>query len=373
MGDEFNKSRPGSIDVAEAARDMAEIARLAAKYNLIVSAAPLPSAPPPIPAPQELPTVEYPSAPEVPGLASAKAPRVFIASFDGTFGGLIGRYFTDEQSPFRKLKHSVGQNYRVDFKRIEREFGSDLIANWDAKRIQSQYDDNWAADGKIQMANLLIGKLRLLLNYGSAALNDEACMRLSSILRNMRFRVPEKGDKREVLTIEQVREIRAAAHTFFNWPSIALAQALMLEIPWLRQVDILGEWVPMSDRSASAIINENKEKWVHGLRWQDIDENNVLRWTITPSRKNSKPKQYELRLKTRPGVMEEINRVPMEKRVGPLIVCEATGLPWAASAFRRKWRLVADRVGVSPNLTCTDGAYFTNKAHGESESRAETL
>jgi hypothetical protein len=62
-------------------------------------------------------------------------------------------------------------------------------------------------------------------------------------------------------------------------------------------------------------------------------------------------------------VMEEINRVPLEKRVGPMIICEATNLPWAAMAFRRKWRLVADKVGVPPTVSCTDGAYFTNKAH----------
>ncbi|WFU64847.1 hypothetical protein [Bradyrhizobium brasilense] len=302
-------------------------------------------------------------------LVAAEAGRALNAvlskpQFDGTFASLIQCYRQHEKSPYHNLKNRVRINYDHTLNRIERDVGTDLVSTWNADRVQSLYDHNWAADGKTAMGHTVIAKLRLLCGFGSVVLNDDACTRLSAILGNMRFTIPT-GRNGDVLTIDHVRAIRSTAHKLFNWPSIALAQAFLLEIPKLKQVDVLGEWVPMSEPGTSDVINGN-EKWLHGLRWSDIDENFVLRRTITSGRKNQQ-KELNVRLTSRAMIMEEINRVPPEKRVGPMIVCELTLLPWAASEFRRKWRIVADKAGVPEGVTSTSGAYFV-----KSKSEVET-
>jgi integrase len=47
-----------------------------------------------------------------------------------------------------------------------------------------------------------------------------------------------------------------------------------------------------------------------------------------------------------PDVMEELAKVPADKRMGPLIVNPATGLPYRQWYFRYLWRHVADRAGI---------------------------
>jgi hypothetical protein len=183
-------------------------------------------------------------------------------------------------------------------------------------------------------------------------LEDESCIRLSTILGNMRF--PVARVRTEVLTRDQARAIRAAAHAQFGWPSIALAQAFQFDIPRLKQVGVIGEWVPLSEPGTSEITNGN-EKWVRGLRWSDIDENLILRKVFRIGRQ-SQPKEFAFNLNRAAMVMEEINKIPPAKRVGPMVVCEFSGLPWTTSEFRRKWRKVADRVGVPRNVKNMDTA-----------------
>ncbi|UPJ62502.1 hypothetical protein [Bradyrhizobium sp. 191] len=279
------------------------------------------------------------------------------AAFDGTFSGLIKAYRTHEKSPYHKLKHSVRKNYDQGINRLDREIGSERVADWTASRVQYMHDNSWAAGGKASMGHSLLGKVRLLCSFGSVVLEDDACTRLSTIIGNMRFEPPPT--RTEILTYDHARAIRATAHNQFNWPSIALAQALQFEIPKLRQVDIIGQWVPLDEPGPDDIKNDH-EKWVGGLMWSDIDENMILRRELPVGRKGeTKPLQNDL--KRLSMIMEEINNVPHWKRTGPMVICEYSGKPWSAAEFRRKWRMVADKAGVPSNIQMTDGARGTNK------------
>jgi hypothetical protein len=309
-----------------------------------------PASPPPSPgqsAAESSPETESPSEPD------AKA------VFDGTFSGLIAAYRTHEKSPYHKLKHAVRKNYDQGINRIDREVGTERVADWNASRIKSIYDTSWAADGKISMGQSMIAKLRLLCSFGSVVLDDRDCTILSAVIGNMRF--APAAARTEILTIQHARAIRAAANTQFAWPSIALAQALQFEIPRLRQIDILGEWIPVNDPGPEDVIN-GAEKWVGGLLWSDIDQNMFLR------REFSNGRMVNCDLRRLSMIMEEINNVPPWKRTGPMIVCEYSGKPWTGSEFRRKWRLVADKAGVPKNIQMTDGARGTNlKSSSESD------
>jgi hypothetical protein len=263
-------------------------------------------------------------------------------AYDGTFRGLIACYQVHDRSPIHQLKHSVRLNYQRSLKRLSKDIGNDRVVSWNADIVQSFFD-RWAAEGKISMAHEMIGKIRLLCSFGALELNDDACIRLSTLIGMKRFQPPATGGLLR-LTRDQARAIRITAREHFGWDSIALAAALQLECPKLKQMDIIGEWVPSSDPAKSEIM-KGPEKWIRGLRWSDLDENFTLRRMIAGRRDQKKEVEYSLRRSQM--TMEEINRVPMERRKGPMIICEFSGLPWTSNEFRRKWKIVAEKAGLS--------------------------
>jgi hypothetical protein len=58
--------------------------------------------------------------------------------------------------------------------------------------------------------------------------------------------------------------------------------------------------------------------------------------------------------KKMPLVMAELERIPMDKRVGPLIVNEYTGLPYTDDVYREHWREAADDAGVPKSIQNRD-------------------
>ena len=282
--------------------------------------------------------------------APAEVTPVASPTFDGTFHGLVWAYRHDARSNYHQLKQKVRANYDSAFKRLIEDVGSERVEEWSAERVKTIYDQSWAANGKLAMGRSMVAKLRLLCSYGSTVLNNDACTRLGAILSNMR--IPNAKSNNERMSREQARAIRIAAREHFGWNSIALAQALQFEFPKLRQVDVIGEWVPLNEGPDSE-IRKDGQKWVHGLQWSDIDENLVLRKTLTSGRRNEQ-RTVEYSLNRSQMVREEINRVPEERRKGPMVICEFNNQPWSTNEFRRKWRIVADNAGVPKNVKNMD-------------------
>lgn len=350
---------------AEEARLRERLAKLAKFKELAIELGIAPDLGPSQQAPKDTPRPAPEARMEEPAPASkaeASTDTEKKAAFDGTFSGLIAAYRTHEKSPYHKLKPSVRRNYDQAINRLDKEAGSEMVADWNAARVQEKHDTSWAAGGKVSMGHSMLAKLRLLLSFGSVVLDSDACTRLSTIIGNMRFEPPPQ--RKEVLTYQQARAIRATAHTQFNWPSIALAQALKFEISKLRQVDIIGQWVPLSEPGPDDIKNDS-EKWVGGLMWSDIDENMTLRRKL-PVGRNGEEQLMEWDLRRLAMIMEEVNSVPQWKRTGPMIICEYSGKPWSPNEFRRKWRIVADAAGIPSNIQMADGARGKNKSYGKS-------
>jgi hypothetical protein len=307
--------------------------------------------------------------PSEPAAPEPAAPESWPWShFNGTFKSLMDCYQQNPKSPFHQLKYNTRQAYERSIKRLVKDVGDQRVADWSADIVQKNYDE-WSAGGrKIAMGHELVGKLRMLCSFGATVLNDDACIRLGGILSNMRFAVSKGSGER--LTADDARSIRAAAREHFGWDSIALAQAFQFSFPKLRQIDVIGEWAPLSDPSPSEIIRGN-EKWVRGLRWSDIDENMILRRVLTSGRRDQH-KEVAYNLKRSAMVMEEINRVPMDKRKGPMIICEFTMLPWSHNEYRRKWRKVADKAGIPKSMKNMDSREKPVADDGAPESGAET-
>jgi hypothetical protein len=342
-------------------RDVAELERLAATYNF--DAAALLQL---LRGKNFLSNLSYPRDP-IPQSPDETVAAEKQPGFDGTFRDLMACYRNHPRSPIHQLKHNIRQGYERSLKRLEKDIGNQRVLDCSADIVQKNYD-KWSAGGKkIAMGHELVGKLRMLCRFGATVLNDDACIRLAGILGNMSFAVSKGSGER--LTADHARAIRATAREHFGWDSIALAQAFQFEFPKLRQIDVIGEWVPISEPGTSEMMKGN-EKWVRGLRWSDIDENMILRRVLTSGRRDQH-KEVAYNLKRSVMVMEEINRVPMEKRKGPMIICEFTMLPWSHNEYRRKWRIVANKAGVPKSIKNVDNREKAT-ADGESESGAET-
>ena len=334
-------------------RDIADYKRIRSEYPDSVSTPATSAAPVPVEPTDRMP---WDASISPPPTVTLPAPEVMpkpmlpwrYEPFDGTFAGLVRHYRVDSGSPYFRLHIKVRKNYDVTINKLMLELGHERIADLTAAKIQSLYD-HWKIGGKLATAHGNIGKIRLLASFGTTALNDDACAKLSIILSKMEFELPQVRTER--LTAEQAIAIRAKAHEMGR-PSIALAQALQYDLK-LKQVEVIGEWLPVSDSSTpDSDVIWNDEKWIRGLRWTEIDDKLVLRrpinWRIPDG------ERFEAELRNYPMVKEELGLINSGSRTGAVVVCEWTGKPWKQTEFRRWWRKVADEAGVPKEVKNMD-------------------
>ncbi|WP_315701451.1 MULTISPECIES: hypothetical protein [unclassified Bradyrhizobium] len=285
---------------------------------------------------QELPPVER--------LKSRTRPELNVE-------GLVALYKSDPNGQYPKLSFRSRENYDAIISIIVRDYGSRRLSEINARTLV-EWHDAWKAGGKIAIAHSKIGMLRRLFSFGATILEDPECLRLSTVLHTLRFKVPKR--RKEQLTAEQVIALRAKAHERER-PSIALAQAFQYDLG-LKQTWVIGEWVPLGEPGDSDISKGNM-KWIRGLRWSDIDENFVLRFAVP-----GQDEPFVANLRQSPMVMEELERKfgssvgaydPLPKS-GAVIVSEWDELPWTAPEFRRWWRILATACGIPPNVRNMD-------------------
>ena len=198
---------------------------------------------------------------------------------------------------------------------------------------------NWAApkeggSPRPWRAKHCIDTVRRMIAYG-VTLGHQDCFRADIILGKLRFPTPPA--RRSRMSFDQMSAIRVTAHVT-SLGSIALATVLQFELS-LRQKDVIGEWEP-APLSEGGIVH-NGTRWTNGLQWSDIDGTMVLRKTHTKT-----GAYVEFDLKLYPTILEEVELVPREKRIGPMIISESTGEPYKHRTFTQTWRRVADKAGV---------------------------
>jgi hypothetical protein len=334
---------------------LVELQRLAAELNFTVSAGPGQPAPPAAPA----------SSPK-----KAADPSI---GFDGTVGGLIRSYQSEKRSPYHNLKFAVRKHYGHALKRLVDDIGSERIAELDAVKIKHFHDTKWAVGGKMSMGHTMVGKLRMLSSFGSTVLNDDGCTHLAGVLAHMRTNPP--GVRTERLTADHAISIRSKAREMGR-PSVAIAQAFQFEVPRLRQADLVGEWVPLSEPGTPSEVMSQKQKWLRGLRWSDIDENMIMRRTIMTGRRKNKQSEIKVDLRNHPMILEELfagrgskidrSALPVS---GPVVVSETTRLPYHTDDFRRKWRDIANEAGV-PSTVRNSDSIRAEKQEGSQRTKA---
>jgi hypothetical protein len=286
-----------------------------------------------------------------PTSAPASPPLLKVPHHSGAAGqtmrALVASYTDHADSPYRHLRYRTRQNYDSLIRRIVDDCGDAMLADLKARDIELLHE-RWKKSGKT-MGHSVATMLRALVNFGASKLGNAECERLSVVLHNMRFKVEKRQS--QGLTEDQAKQIISMAHTM-GLHSIALAQALQFDCK-LQQKDAIGEWVPLAELGTPSDVIDGNLKWLHGVRWTEIDRQWILRHTTS---RGQKP--VEIDLKDADLVTSEFGSLIADTgdlpTSGPMIVCEKTGLPWRTHSFRAKWREIADACGFPKSVKNMD-------------------
>jgi hypothetical protein len=275
-------------------------------------------------------------------LAWASGIRADFGAFDGTVASLVRAYQRDPASPYRtNIKWNTRREYDHVLGVIEKAFGQRSLAALRIADFRRWYDEAAkprleGGKPRVRKAHGIISMLRRIFAYGVTAELPE-CARLAAILDKARFKQP--GRRRTKLELQHVEAIVAKAIEL-NRLSLALGTALQFETT-LRQRDVIGEWEPIPEGAAKSGIVLGGRRWVNGLTWSDICADMTV---VKETTKTGAHAAHDLKLCT--IVMSLIAKIPASARLGPLIIDEKAGRPYAEHAYSREWREVARAAGV---------------------------
>ncbi|MFG1373388.1 integrase [Xanthobacter oligotrophicus] len=282
---------------------------------------------------------------EAEALAWASGRKETRRPFDGTLASLVRLYQTDLASPYREVKWNTQRTYDQVLGVIEKAFGKRSLAALGITDFRRWYDEAKKPKSpggveRVRKAHGIISMLRRMFAYGVTAELPE-CGRLLTILEKARFKQPAR--RRQKLELHHVQAFVVKALDMGRL-SLALGTALQFETT-MRQRDVIGEWEPVPTGAAAGGIVLGTRRWMRGLTWADISDTFVVMKVTT---KTGSDVAHDLSLC--PLVMNLLARVPTSQRIGPLIVDETAGRPYAEHAYAREWRLVARAAGIPDSV-----------------------
>jgi hypothetical protein len=278
--------------------------------------------------------------------------------YNGTIASLAYLYQADELSPYRRLKWNSQLNQDKNIKIIVGNVGTRQIGKLSGHDFML-WHSHWGEKARPWRAKHCIDTVRRLIAYG-VILGYDDCARADIILGKLRFPTPPA--RRSRMTFEQVSRVRETAHEM-GLCSIALATVLQFELS-LRQKDVIGEWEP-APLTEGGIVHKDT-RWANGLTWSHIDGSMVLRKQAV---KTGVEVEHDLALY--PSVLEELELVPRQQRIGPMIISEHTGEPYKHRTFTQTWRRVANKAGLPRtvwNMDARSGAISEAYAAGAAET-----
>jgi hypothetical protein len=264
--------------------------------------------------------------------------------FDGTIKALIRVYQTTPESSYQTVKFNTRRMYDENLKILENSVGQmrlDELNGINFKRWFNNFKAP-AKDGGPERPRRAYGAMQLLrIIVGFGVVTDTPhCARLSDILKHMEFSIPKP--RTAAMTFQYAQEICSKAIEE-GFPSIALAQALQFELT-LRQIDVIGRWEPVGEDEGGIV--DRRQRWCDGLLWSHLDSKGIL---VKPTSKVDDV-TAEHDTNAYPFLRKIIDMVPMSKRIGPMIVSEATGLPYRYRHFADTWRDIADKAGIPKGI-----------------------
>jgi hypothetical protein len=262
--------------------------------------------------------------------------------YDGTVASAVKAYRTHPQSPYQALKHPTRiRDYEPSLRLIVQTVGKRRIDDLVGSDFRRWFEQ-WGTKGRARRAHGAIRKLRSVFSFGTTE-RLKGCAQAREILSLMEFATPEprrvKMEYRQALAV-CARAIRSGR------PSIALTQALQWDTA-LRRIHIIGEWLPLEAGDAGGIVRGNT-KW-RGLTVADISAKNIL--TVPITAKNKAATEHDLA--KCPLVQMVLKRITLPA-FGPLIVSEATGLPYRENYYATDWRSIATAAKIPESIWSMD-------------------
>ena len=273
------------------------------------------------------------------------------SSEHGTIGWFCEAFETDIDSPFRQTRQATQVFYSRYLKTIRQTVGGKRVSVIIGKDLR-RWHGNWLELHGERSAYGCVQTLRRVFSYGAGDLGDEGCLRVSEIFKHVRIQSPKSRTIRP--TYEHIKAFREAAYEVGRY-SIALAVSLQFDLG-MRQKDIIGEWIPTDNSSDISGIVSRQQRWQVGLTWDHINSDMILE---KPTSKSNGLERAVHDLKLYPDTLEELSRIPRERRIGPVILDESTRRPYRASRFSRLFREIADKAGLPKeikNMDCRAGA-----------------
>jgi hypothetical protein len=251
--------------------------------------------------------------------------------FDGSFASIFELYETDPESTYRVLKRTTRRTYDVALHQLRHHIGERRIDLCDGRDLMRWFAE-WRRDpdgsDHLPRARLNLSVVKAAISFGVVC-RLPGCAEFKAVTSELEFEVVPS--RTFAPTAQQITAARKAAHDHGS-PERALVYALQFETT-LRQWDIIGQWLEMSDPKPSAIQARGK-KWI-GPMWAAIDQNMILR--IKPTKtENTTAVEVLFDLSVCPMVMEELAH--QGEMTGPLIVNPRTALPYTYLAFNDGWR-----------------------------------
>ncbi|RWC29810.1 MAG: integrase [Mesorhizobium sp.] len=284
--------------------------------------------------------------------------------YDGTVRSLLDIYQLHEESPYRSLKPGTLRPYNHYLKQLTGHIGAIRLDDINGVEI-TRWHRLWSEDGRyLAAAAMARAVLSAAISFG-IMLRTPGCPELAVILRETNKKLPQPKPRKQAATPAQIEAARRAAH-LHGRPSSALAYAIVFETV-LRLWDVIGQWWPMQQGGISDVLDAERDMKWFGLRWEDIDADLVLHYTPSKTEDGSGA-SISYSLTKAPMVMEELEHWPVERRKGPIIVSEESGLPYRAPIFAQRWTVDRKAAGLPAALWARD-----LRASGITEGRASNV
>lgn len=268
-------------------------------------------------------------------------------AFDGTIASAIDLYTRHSESPYHKLQESSRQPYDLYLRKLRQAHGARHVQHVTGLDVIT-WHKAWraplspGAGPRLAAATVTLAVLKNVLNFAMVC-GFKQCAELRQILGLLAL--PRPQPRTEAPSAADIEKARATAHELGRHGA-AFGYALQFEAA-MRQWDVIGKWVPLSDPRPSTIAAGAK-KWL-GPTWANVDSAMIL--TYTPRKtENTTRKRVHAKLMLLPMVVDELRRIPPEQRKGPLVVNERTGLPYTPEQYRVLWRKVRTHAGLKPSL-----------------------
>lgn len=292
-------------------------------------------------------------------------------AFDGTVGGLIRHYETEPTSKFNVpykadgsggIKFNTKTQYQQWNEQIDKAVGDRLLCNLkqpDLWRWYEGFQQPAVEGGKPMLAKAqsCMQQFSRMLTHGVSFELPE-CERVLKIIKGVgggkfsRNAMSFKGAGRRKgeltqLNFDQVQAFRVKAHEH-NHHGLALTTVIQFEA-LLRQGDVIGQWWPpqAGEIFEDGPLVENGKLW-RGLTWGKHIKSDLT--MIKPTSKSNERDSACFDLKLSELVMDELALIPLERRIGPVVICDYTGVPYTRKSFNRAWRKIARSAGI-PDVT----------------------